>query len=100
MAADGDAVDCYLITGTSPAAGTVVECQPFGLLCQEENGEADHKILARLAGETTPPSDELLHRLGGFIEAIFAAEPGTQVRVGPILPLEAALHHLQSGPSC
>ena len=35
-AADGDCVDCYLITSERLASGTIVECEPMGLLLQDE----------------------------------------------------------------
>ncbi len=41
-AADGDCVDCYLITNDRLTAGTIVECEPVGLLLQDEDGEVDH----------------------------------------------------------
>src|SRR5262245_8044317 len=50
-AADGDNVDCYLITTERLQAGTIVECEPIGLLEQDEDGEVDHKVLAALPGQ-------------------------------------------------
>ena len=50
-AADGASVDCYLITHASLLAGTLVECEPIGLLEQDEDGELDHKVLAALPGQ-------------------------------------------------
>jgi hypothetical protein len=73
-----------------------VECEPVGLLLQDEDGEIDHKVLAALPGQAVTTGPELLQELQEFIYAIFARDP---VRVGPILPREAALAHLQkSGP--
>lgn len=93
-AEDGDCVDCYLITHDKLAAGTIVECEPVGLLLQDEGGEIDHKILAAPPGQDVLVGQELLKELQEFICAIFADYPGV-VRVGPILPREAALEHLQ-----
>ena len=94
-AADGGCVDCYLITPDRPPVGAIVECEPIGLLCQDENGEPDHKILATPAGcEVTLPADLLLE-LESFITTLFAAFPGAQVRVGPILSRAAALDYLR-----
>jgi inorganic pyrophosphatase len=45
-AADGGCVDCYLITQDRLKAGTIVACEPVGLLEQDEGGEVDHKVLA------------------------------------------------------
>jgi inorganic pyrophosphatase len=94
-AADGDCVDCYLITSDQLTAGTIVECEPVGLLLQDEDGEVDHKVLAAIPGQDVALGQELLRELQEFIYAIFARYPEMRVRVGPLLPREAALHHLQ-----
>ena len=44
-AEEGDNVDCYLITRDSLKPGAIVECEPIGLLEQDEDGEIDHKVL-------------------------------------------------------
>jgi inorganic pyrophosphatase len=95
-AADGDCVDCYLITKDKVTPGAIVECEPCGLLLQDEAGEVDHKVLAAIPGQSVDLGKELLRELGEFIYAIFAGYPDMQVRVGPILPREAALRHLQN----
>jgi inorganic pyrophosphatase len=94
-AADGDSVDCYLIGHTSPQAGTIVECEPVGLLEQRENAEIDYKVLAAMPGQAVVASQELLQELGTFIYDIFAQYPDIHVTVGRILPGEAALRHIQ-----
>lgn len=94
-AEDGACVDCYLITNDPATAGSIVECEPVGLLLQDEGGEMDHKVLAALPGQDVIPGPELLQELQEFITAAFAAHPEIQVRMGPILPREAALDHLQ-----
>ena len=98
-AADGDCVDCYLITSDEITSGTIVECEPVGLLLQDENGEIDHKILAVLLGQDITLGPKLLQELQEYIYAIFAKYPDMEVRVGPILSREAALHHLQESVS-
>ncbi len=95
-AEDGGCVDCYLITSDEVTPGAIVECEPVGLLLQDENGEIDHKILAVLPGQDVTSGPELLQELQEFIYAIFAKAPDMQVRVGPILPREAALNHWRS----
>jgi len=94
-AADGDCVDCYLITRNTLTAGTIVECEPVGLLVQDEDGEDDHKVLAAIPGQEVAVGQELLQELQDFSDAIFVKYPDMRVRVGPILPREAALHHIQ-----
>jgi inorganic pyrophosphatase len=98
-AEDGGCVDCYLITTDEVTPGTIVECEPVGLLLQDENGEIDHKILAVLPGQEAALGPELLQELQEFIYAIFAKAPDMKVRVGPILPRQAALDHLQNSGS-
>ena len=51
-AGDGDAADCFILTGENLGSGTIAECDPLGLLEQIEDGEVDHKVLAVLPGET------------------------------------------------
>src|SRR5262245_10324125 len=92
-AADGDCVDCYLITRDEVTSGTLVECEPVGLLLQDEDGEIDHKVLAAIPGQDVVLEPDLLQELQEFIYAIFAKYPDMEVRVGPMLPREAALNH-------
>lgn len=95
-AEDGDNVDCYLITNERLKPGTVVECEPIGLLEQHEGEEVDHKILATMPGQDVVVGQELLQELKDFIHAVFAGFPDIDVHVGPILPREAALHYIQA----
>lgn len=94
-AADGDCVDCYILTRDKITAGSIVECEPVGLLLQDESGEIDHKVLAALPGQDVELGSELLVELQEFIFDIFSEYPEIEVRVGPILSREAALHHLE-----
>ena len=94
-AEDGDAVDCYLLTRDGVSAGEIVECEPVGLLEQDEDGEIDHKVLAVLPGQDVVLNAELLTELQSFIYAIFSEYPDMQVHVGPIHSREAALQHIQ-----
>jgi inorganic pyrophosphatase len=93
---DGGNLDCYLITNEELKSGTIVECEPIGLLEQHEDEEADHKILATMPGQDVVISQELLQELQNFIYAMFARFPDIHVCVGPILPREAALRHIQA----
>jgi inorganic pyrophosphatase len=93
--ADGDCVDCYLITKELLKSGTIVECEPVSLLEQEEDGEIDHKVLAALTGQDVEITQALLEELSDFIYAVFAGFPEVHVRIGKILPREAALQHIE-----
>ncbi len=90
---DGDCADCYLITRAHVTPGAIVECEPFGLLEQDEDGEVDDKVLAALPAEQVEINSELLQELRDFICAVFAAYPDVRVQVGRILPREAALQY-------
>jgi len=94
-AEDGDNVDCYLITHESLESGKIVECEPIGLLEQDEDGEVDHKVLAAMPGQHVEVDQGLLEELQDFIYAVFRQYPDVHVRVGDILPREAALHYIQ-----
>jgi inorganic pyrophosphatase len=94
-AEDGECVDCYLITHAKIEPGSIVECEPIGLLEQVEDGQIDHKVLAAIPGETVEVSAELLAELRDFIYAVFAHFPEVSISIGRILPREAALHHIQ-----
>ncbi len=59
-APDGDNIDCYVLTTSALSAGNIVECQPAGLLQQQENGEIDDKVLATLPGEEVELNEVLL----------------------------------------
>lgn len=94
-AADGDCVDCYVITKDKLQAGSIVECDPVRLLEQDEDGEVDHKVLAALPGQHVILDDELLTELREFIHALVAPFPDVHIRVGNMLPKEAALRHIE-----
>jgi inorganic pyrophosphatase len=94
-AEDGGCVDCYLITKNKVNAGSIVECEPVGLLEQHEGDEIDHKVLAVRPGEDTKLDQVVLEELQTFIKRIFSEFPDMHVRLGPVHPREAALHHLQ-----
>src|SRR5918992_122891 len=70
-AADGESVDCYLITHDKVKSGSIVECEPIGLLEQIEDGQIDHKILAAISGQSVEVVPELLEELRDFIYAVF-----------------------------
>ncbi len=59
-APDGDNIDCYVLTTSALCSGNIVECEPAGLLRQQENGEIDDKVLAILPGEEVESNEVLL----------------------------------------
>jgi inorganic pyrophosphatase len=95
-AEDGDNLDCYLLSREKIEPGAIVDCEPIGLLEQREDQELDHKILAAIPGQDVTLTPALLLELQDFIYAVFAAFPEARVRVGPLLPREAAVQHIQA----
>jgi inorganic pyrophosphatase len=93
--ADGDCVDCYIITKNRLQAGSIVECDPVGLLEQHEDDEIDHKVLAALPGQAVEADQRLLEELRDFIYALIAPFPDVHMRVGGILPRQAAIRHIE-----
>jgi len=94
-AADGDNVDCYVVTDDFLKAGIIVECVAIGLLEQEEDGQADHKVLAAVPGQDVTLNQELLELFRDFIYGAFAQFPDVSVRVGRILPQQQALRYIR-----
>jgi len=94
-AEDGDSVDCYIITNKSLQAGSIVECEPLGLLEQREGEEIDHKVLASLPDQPVEITEALQQEMQDFIYHIFSGHPEMHVTVGNILPREKALRHIQ-----
>ena len=92
---DGDAADCFVLTARKLAAGTIVECEPIGLLEQIEDGEIDHKVLAVPAGDTFYPH-EAEPRLRDFVSRVFAHVPGKQMKIGRLLDRTAAETYLRA----
>ncbi|MBN2051206.1 MAG: inorganic diphosphatase [Spirochaetales bacterium] len=92
---DGDAVDSYVITKTPLKAGQAYECEPAGLLEMIEGDETDHKVLSVPAGETAAMDETLKRELEEFILEIFKRYPDAHVRIGRLLPKEAALRHIE-----
>lgn len=94
-AEDGDSLDCYVITHSDLPAGSIVECEPIGMLEQIEDDEVDHKVLAALPGQEVELNSELVEELRTFIQRIFADYPEMHVTVGKVLSREDALRHIE-----
>ena len=94
-AADGDNVDCYVVGNDHLKSGTIVECEPVGLLEQEETGEPDHKVLAVVAGHEAVVPEGVLEVLQDFIYGVFCDFPNESVSVGPIHSRDAALRYIR-----
>lgn len=93
-AADGDNVDCFVLTKRVLLTGQIVECEPMGLMEQMEDGEEDHKILALLPGEKNPFDEDIREKLIDFVSHVFDHMPGKQIIAGEFHGREAALNYL------
>ena len=95
---DGDCVDCFVLTAATLSSGTIVECDPIGLLEHVEDGEVDHKVLAVLLGERISLDDVVVAPLKDFICGVFAHVPGKRMEIGRLLSrpeAEAYVHACQ-----
>ena len=95
--ADGDGLDCFVITDEPLRAGDIVECEALGLMEQTEDGLTDNNVLGRLVNS----SDEVgrvgrvQQTLTEFVENVFRHVPGKVIAVGRFLGpehAEAAIH--------
>ena len=87
---DGDAVDCFVLTRSPSKSGTVIDCEPIGLLEQVEDGETDHKVLAALPGTDATIDDAVMAALKHFVASVFAHVPDKRMEIGRVLGRTAA----------
>ncbi|NQV36496.1 MAG: inorganic diphosphatase [Candidatus Marinimicrobia bacterium] len=92
---DGDNVDCYILTREKLKLGSIIECQPIGLLEVFENGELDHKAITVLPGEQNISIDIAMKSIRVFIGYLSKQFPSTNFRVGDYLPVEAAIDYIK-----
>jgi inorganic pyrophosphatase len=95
ISGDGDAVDCFVLTETPLRSGTIVECEPVGLLEQVEDGEIDHKVLAVPPGTDARLDAATLAAMRTFIAGVFAHVPGKRMEIGRLLGRPAAETYLR-----
>lgn len=92
---DGDCVDFWVITREDLKTGTLVDCDPLGLLEIFENDEDDFKILGHPVGEQTELTDDIYKEIRDFTYQVFTQFPETTIRVGRLLSRQAALEFIQ-----
>lgn len=93
-AADGDNLDCFVLTSKALHTGHIVECEPVGLMEQIEDGDEDHKILAVVPGEDAQTDEGVNTMLTDFVTHVFDHIPGKVIKVGAFHGREAALRYL------
>jgi inorganic pyrophosphatase len=82
---DGDAVDCFVVTGNALQSGDIVECRALHLLEQIEDGEVDHKVLCVPAGAPGVVDNDAVEAIRAFIMSVFAHIPGKNMQLGALL---------------
>jgi len=97
LAPDGDAVDCFVITGRPLRTGDLVDAEVVGLMEQTDGGGANHDIVAVLPGDPLPDLAAVREALARFIEEVFRGLPGRESTAGRLLPVEDALAYLAAG---
>jgi inorganic pyrophosphatase len=95
-AQDGCNLDCYVITRLEIRTGTIIDCEPVGLMEQFEDGIEDHNVLAVPLGENADVSEAVQKRLIEFVENVFRHRKGKQLRAGRFLSATEAKAHIQS----
>lgn len=96
-AADGDCLDCFVLSARAQQSGDVVECAVIGLLEQWEDGLSDHNVLACPAGESARVDAAVQSALSVFVAHVFEHIPGKRVRAGRFLDAQAAARHIAAG---
>ena len=79
-----------MITAQRLRTGQIVEGEAVGLMEQIEDGEDDHKVLARLCGEEVVIDSSVRETLTDFVHQSFKHFAGMQVRVGEFVGREEA----------
>jgi len=94
LAPDGDAADCFVITGRPLGTGDRVECEPVALMESTEGGLIDHNLIAVEPGDPVPDLEAVAARIGAFVLAFTEGMPGRETTVGQLLPVEDAEGYL------
>ena len=95
VSGDDDAVDCFVLTSEPLTAGTMLECDPIGLLEQVEDGEIDHKVLAVPSGGSATIDDAVIAALKEFVSGVFSHVPDKRMEIGRLLDRDAAESYLR-----
>jgi inorganic pyrophosphatase len=93
-AADGDHLDCFVLSNRKFSSGDIVDCVVLGLMEQWEDGFVDHNIIACPAGETASVAASVRNALVEFVAHVFDHRPGKVIRAGAFLDATAARRHI------
>ncbi|MFA6254662.1 MAG: methyltransferase domain-containing protein [Patescibacteria group bacterium] len=84
-ASDGGSLDCYVISDRKLAISSIVECEPVGMVEWFEDGQADHKILARLMDEQREVDGAVQRKITDFAVQFIANRTDKQYQLGKFL---------------
>ena len=87
---DGDNLDCFVLTKEPLKTGQIIEVEAIALMEMFEDGELDHKVIGRMAGEAIELDDEMKQTLQNFVQTVFKHIPGKRIEVGNFLDADAA----------
>jgi inorganic pyrophosphatase len=87
---DGDNLDCFILTNKEMRTGQVVDAEAIALLEMYEDGELDHKAIARINGEAIELDDPIKQKLVDFLQVVFSHLPNKRMEVGNFLSADAA----------
>ena len=90
-AADGDQLDCYIITDKKYAAESIVECEAVGMVEWFEDNEEDHKILMAPSANGCEITPEVRSRIIDFAEHFFDDRPDKKYRLGNFYGVDKAI---------
>lgn len=94
-AADGDNVDCFILTNIALKASQIVECIPIALMEQFEDGQIDHNVLAVLPDEDSALTSEVKQTLCEFVCHVFDHIPEKKIQTGEFRDGDAADRHIK-----
>jgi len=92
---DGDNLDCFILTKQELKTGSIVECEPIGLMEQFEDGKEDHNVLATLKDESAEVNPEVKEKLTEFVSHVFDHRKGKMVKVGSFYNKEKAEEYIE-----
>ena len=92
---DGDNLDCFILTDKELKTGSIVECEPIGLMEQFEDGKEDHNVLAILRGESIKVDTDIKNKLTEFVSHVFDHRKEKIVKVGSFYGKEKAQEYIK-----
>lgn len=90
LADDNDPLDVFLLGNDVPVPGTVLNLKVDGMIEFIDNGEKDHKILAKFEQDYVRMS-----QIGDVVEFLQDYKPQIETKVGDLLDREKALEYIQ-----